>query len=201
MMPAGCWLTACGCTRIVTTSSSWGLPRGGIPVAGVVAEVLGAPMDALIVRKVGVPGHEEVAVGAIGPGGVHRPSSPPGSRRPAASRDRHGESPHHHRSVSRVAVAACDLTATGARSNHTVWWRRRPRLGPGCPQAHPLVGPARTGHGMQSLPAGTIGAPDAVSRLSTRLSGEALGDLRPYSSPRSDVTVAGAAGACRRCPC
>ncbi|HET9442489.1 MAG TPA: phosphoribosyltransferase family protein [Acidimicrobiales bacterium] len=47
-----------------------GLPRGGIPVAGVVAEMLAAPMDALIIRKLVVPGREEVTVGAVGPGGV-----------------------------------------------------------------------------------------------------------------------------------
>lgn len=44
-----------------------GLPRGGVPVAGVVAQRLGAPLDALVVRKVGMPGHEELALGAVGP--------------------------------------------------------------------------------------------------------------------------------------
>ncbi|MFP5372214.1 MAG: phosphoribosyltransferase, partial [Actinomycetes bacterium] len=47
-----------------------GLPRGGVPVAGVVADRLGAPLDALIVRKIGVPSHRELAVGAIGPDGA-----------------------------------------------------------------------------------------------------------------------------------
>ncbi|HVV35010.1 MAG TPA: phosphoribosyltransferase [Acidimicrobiales bacterium] len=47
-----------------------GLPRGGVPVAGVVARDLHVPLDALIVRKVGFPGHEEFAVGAVGPAGV-----------------------------------------------------------------------------------------------------------------------------------
>lgn len=47
-----------------------GLPRGGVPVAVAVARVLGAPVDALIVRKVGVPGHRELAMGAIAAGGV-----------------------------------------------------------------------------------------------------------------------------------
>jgi predicted phosphoribosyltransferase len=46
------------------------LPRGGVPVAYEVAEALGAPLDVFIVRKLGVPGHEELAMGAIGPGGV-----------------------------------------------------------------------------------------------------------------------------------
>jgi predicted phosphoribosyltransferase len=47
-----------------------GLPRGGVPVAKEVAGALGAPLDVFIVRKVGVPGHEELAMGAIASGGV-----------------------------------------------------------------------------------------------------------------------------------
>ncbi|MDM0011375.1 phosphoribosyltransferase family protein [Variovorax sp. J22P168] len=47
-----------------------GLPRGGVPVARVVADALGAPLDVLVVRKLGLPGHEEFAMGAIGPGGI-----------------------------------------------------------------------------------------------------------------------------------
>ena len=47
-----------------------GLPRGGVPVAAIVAERLGAPLDVIIVRKVGIPWHPEVAMGAIGEGGA-----------------------------------------------------------------------------------------------------------------------------------
>jgi putative phosphoribosyl transferase len=47
-----------------------GLPRGGVPVAYQVAQSLGAPLDVLLVRKLGVPGHEELAFGAIAGGGV-----------------------------------------------------------------------------------------------------------------------------------
>lgn len=46
------------------------LPRGGIPVAHQVAESLDAPMDFFLVRKLGLPGHEELAMGAIASGGV-----------------------------------------------------------------------------------------------------------------------------------
>jgi putative phosphoribosyl transferase len=46
-----------------------GLPRGGVPVAARVAGALGAPLDVLVVRKLGVPGHEELALGAIASGG------------------------------------------------------------------------------------------------------------------------------------
>ncbi|MFF5928255.1 MULTISPECIES: phosphoribosyltransferase family protein [Streptomyces] len=47
-----------------------GLPRGGVPVAAEVAEALGAPLDICLVRKLGVPGRPELAMGAIGEGGV-----------------------------------------------------------------------------------------------------------------------------------
>jgi putative phosphoribosyl transferase len=46
------------------------LPRGGVPVAYEVAQALGAPLDVFIVRKLGVPGREELAMGAIASGGV-----------------------------------------------------------------------------------------------------------------------------------
>jgi putative phosphoribosyl transferase len=45
-----------------------GLPRGGVPVAVEVAEVLGAPLDLMLVRKLGTPGQEELAMGAIASG-------------------------------------------------------------------------------------------------------------------------------------
>lgn len=46
------------------------LPRGGVPVACEVARALHLPMDIYVVRKIGVPGHEELAMGAIATGGV-----------------------------------------------------------------------------------------------------------------------------------
>lgn len=46
------------------------LPRGGVPVGAEVAKALDAPLDVFIVRKLGVPGHEELAMGAIASGGV-----------------------------------------------------------------------------------------------------------------------------------
>ncbi|GAA2735415.1 phosphoribosyltransferase family protein [Actinocorallia aurantiaca] len=47
-----------------------GLPRGGVPVAFEVARALGAPLDVIVVRKLGTPGQPELAMGAIGEGGV-----------------------------------------------------------------------------------------------------------------------------------
>ena len=46
------------------------LPRGGVPVAFEVAKHLRAPLDVFVVRKLGVPGHEELAMGALAPGGI-----------------------------------------------------------------------------------------------------------------------------------
>jgi predicted phosphoribosyltransferase len=47
-----------------------GLPRGGVPVAREVADALGAPLDVIVIRKLGSPLHPEYAVGAIGENGV-----------------------------------------------------------------------------------------------------------------------------------
>jgi putative phosphoribosyl transferase len=46
------------------------LPRGGVPVAFEIAEALGAPLDIFVVRKIGMPGHPEFAIGALASGGV-----------------------------------------------------------------------------------------------------------------------------------
>jgi predicted phosphoribosyltransferase len=47
-----------------------GLPRGGVPVAFEVARMLNAPLDVFVVRKLGVPGEEELAMGAVATGGI-----------------------------------------------------------------------------------------------------------------------------------
>src|SRR5437763_4732417 len=46
------------------------LPRGGVPVAYEAARALGAPLDVFVVRKLGVPGYEELAMGAVATGGA-----------------------------------------------------------------------------------------------------------------------------------
>ncbi len=46
------------------------LPRGGVPVASEISRALGLPLDVFLVRKLGVPGHEELAMGAIASGGA-----------------------------------------------------------------------------------------------------------------------------------
>ena len=55
-----------------------GLPRGGVPVAAQVAQELNAPLDVFMVRKLGFPGHEEYALGAIASGGVQVMNPMPG---------------------------------------------------------------------------------------------------------------------------
>ena len=68
---AGRQLAAQVCERGLSSNSLvLALPRGGVPVAHEVAKALGAPLDVFIVRKLGVPGHEELAMGAIASGGV-----------------------------------------------------------------------------------------------------------------------------------
>lgn len=56
-----------------------GLPRGGVPVAYEVAQAIDAPLDVMVVRKVGMPGQPELAIGAIAAGGVvvHEPNAAP----------------------------------------------------------------------------------------------------------------------------
>jgi predicted phosphoribosyltransferase len=68
---AGCALgSALARTLHVDDTMVLGLPRGGVPVAAEVAAALGAALDVLVVRKLGVPGHEELAMGAVAAGGV-----------------------------------------------------------------------------------------------------------------------------------
>jgi putative phosphoribosyl transferase len=72
------------------------LPRGGVPVAYEVANILHAPMDIFLVRKLGVPGHEELAFGAIASGGlrvinesiVHSTHLSPGQIEAAVAREK-----------------------------------------------------------------------------------------------------------------
>ncbi|MEV0067921.1 MULTISPECIES: phosphoribosyltransferase [unclassified Amycolatopsis] len=61
------WLSVWNCGENVVVL---GLPRGGVPVALEVAPTLGAPLDVIVVRKLGVPYQPELALGAIGEGGV-----------------------------------------------------------------------------------------------------------------------------------
>ena len=67
---AGQWLAAALASWAAPDLLVLGLPRGGVPVAWEVAAALRAPLDVLLVRKLGVPGQEELAMGAIASDGV-----------------------------------------------------------------------------------------------------------------------------------
>ena len=76
-----------------------GLPRGGVPVAYEVARALDAPLDIIVVRKLGVPYQRELAMGAIGEGGVRVIGRAPGLARNGASQVH----------VRGLALRLCDL--------------------------------------------------------------------------------------------
>jgi len=108
-----------------------GLPRGGVPVAFQVALALDAPLDVIVVRKLGLPGHPELAMGAIGEGGVlvtnsdvlaqGRVSSPALAEAEARERDEvlrrarrfRGDNPPQPL-TGRVVIIVDDGVATGA---------------------------------------------------------------------------------------
>jgi predicted phosphoribosyltransferase len=108
-----------------------GLPRGGVPVAFEVAQALALPLDVFLVRKLGVPGHEELAMGAIASGGVRvlnddvltATKVPPGAVEAVAAREleRLQEQERAYRGErapldvrGRVAILVDDGLATGA---------------------------------------------------------------------------------------
>ena len=112
-----------------------GLVRGGVPVARVVADRLGAPLDVLVVRKLGVPWAPEVAFGALGPGGVQvlndavagrlsQDDRRRGQRREQAELDRREQRYRAGRPpldlTGRTAVIVDDGLATGATARAAV---------------------------------------------------------------------------------
>ena len=75
-----------------------GLPRGGVPVAAEVAAALATELDVLVVRKLGVPGHEELAMGAVAGGGLRVLNHDVlGRLAPARGRGRRGHRPGRRR--------------------------------------------------------------------------------------------------------
>ena len=109
-----------------------GLPRGGVPVAAEIAAALDAPLDVIVVRKLGTPGHEELGMGAIGEGDVrvlnddivslgrsqrrtaHRRRG--GRARRSSSAGRSGSAATVHGSISagKTAIVVDDGIATGS---------------------------------------------------------------------------------------
>jgi predicted phosphoribosyltransferase len=89
-----------------------GLPRGGMPVAAEVAAALDAPLDVFLVRKLGVPGHEELAMGAIASGGVRVLNDDV---------------------IRSVGIREDDLEAVAARERHTLEAQERDYRGDAAP--------------------------------------------------------------------
>jgi putative phosphoribosyl transferase len=146
------------------------LPRGGVPVAFEVARALGAPLDVLIVRKLGFPGHAEFAMGAIASGGVRvmNDEIPPERFPPPATIDaiaqaeqveleRRERAYRGHRALtpvkSRTVLLVDDGLATGATMQAAV-------------KAVRLMDPARV---VVAVPVGSIQAAAAVGTMADDL--------------------------------
>src|SRR5438105_3751915 len=84
------------------------LPRGGVPVADEVARALHAPLDVFVVRKLGVPGHEELAMGAIASGGVRVVNESVVRQLGLAARDIDLTAAHEERELERREAAYRD---------------------------------------------------------------------------------------------
>jgi predicted phosphoribosyltransferase len=135
------------------------LPRGGVPVGVRVAQALGAPLDVFVVRKLGVPGHEELAMGAIASGGVEVVNEQVAGRlglgeadlrRAAEAEGRElARREHHYREgrpppdlAGRVVILVDDGLATGSTMRAAVAAVRR-------------LGPARVVVAVPTAPAST----------------------------------------------
>ena len=81
-----------------------GVPRGGVPVAFEIAQALKAPLDVFLVRKLGAPGHEELAMGAISSGGIRILD---------------------HETIDALGVTELDIEATTAREQKELQRRER----------------------------------------------------------------------------
>ena len=140
-----------------------GLPRGGVPVAAEVANYLAAPLDVFLVRKLGVPGHAELAMGAIAEGGVEvlderliralaipRASVDEIAKRERLELDRRDRQYRGGRQrpnvVDRTVIVVDDGLATGATMEAAILALRR-------------LGPAAV------VAAAPVGAPETCARL------------------------------------
>ncbi|RNM11103.1 phosphoribosyltransferase [Nocardioides pocheonensis] len=188
-----------------------GLPRGGVPVAAEIARLLGAPLDVIVVRKLGVPFQPELAMGAIGEGGV-RVVDPDlidrlgirdaevrvveeGERAVLEDRIASLRGAHPHVPLrDRVAVVVDDGIATGASARAACEVARR-------------LGAARVVLAVPVAPAGTtaeeLGADELVCcamPLAFRAVGEHYRDFRPTTDDEVRVLLGAAHSATPREP-
>ena len=122
-----------------------GLPRGGVPVARHVANALGAPLDVLCVRKLGLPSRPEFGMGAIGEGDVcvldRNVVARAGVSEAAIDEVVRRERTELLRRTERYRGERPPLSLTGSRSSSTTAWP------PGAPRAPRFASPAPWGRG------------------------------------------------------
>lgn len=141
------------------------LPRGGVPVAAEVARALRAPLDVFLVRKLGVPGHDELAMGAIAEGGVQvlndriiadlaipRRLVDAAAARERVELDRRGQAYRRGRPAPSVAGRTAILIDDGLATGSTM---------------EAAIRALRQRHPARLVVAVPVGAPDTCRRLSS----------------------------------
>ncbi len=177
-----------------------GLPRGGVPVAYQVATALDAPLDVIVVRKLGVPFQPELAMGAIGEGGVARPrrrgprshgrgdrGRTRGGRAPASGSELAARVERYRRGRERVdltgrtAIVVDDGVATGLDRAGGV--PDRPGAGRG------VGGPGRAGRAGGDAPARVEDADEVVACRAARAASGPSATTTATSRRRRDDEV------------
>lgn len=155
---------AVGRLRIAPPVLVLGLPRGGVPVAFEVAQVIDAPLDVMTVRKVGMPGQPELAIGAVATGGVvvHEPGAapflpsldPPFSQLAAAARrELRRREGFYRRGLPPLDLEGCNvvLVDDGIATGSTML---------------AAIGAARKANAASVIVAAPVASPEAAARIS-----------------------------------
>ncbi len=140
-----------------------GLPRGGVPVAAPVAGGLGGELDVLTVRKIGAPGHEELAIGAVATGGRRVLNHDIVSHLRLGAR-----TVEQRTAVALAELAARDAVVRGDRPSPTLAGRTVVLVDDGLATGatmHAAVAAVRTAGPGAVVVAAPVGAPEACTRL------------------------------------